>query len=51
MVGGMPLSSTGKYGNFIETYIINSPLFLMFLALNYMEYLEAIYIESLEPGR
>lgn len=51
MVGGMLLSSTRKYGNFIETYIINSPLFLMCLALNYMEYLQAVDIESMVPGR
>ena len=51
IVGGLPLSSTGKCGNFIEAYIINSPLFLMFLALNYRETLEATERDPLEPGR
>lgn len=45
----MPLSTTHRLCNLVETYIINSALSLMFLELNYVESLEVTDTDQLCP--
>lgn len=49
MMGWMPLSTTHRLCNLVETRIINSALSLMFLELNYVEVLEVTDIDPLCP--